>query len=322
MNVLFNAIIPIFLIVLTGFLLAKTKLIKADIAGALMQYVFYGAAPGVVFYAVITNPISKLLYWKFWIAYPASLITMIALTFIIFKYLLRRSHFTSMVAGFLSATGNTVIIGYPILAGFIGHQAAIPMAITVLAFSAVFIPLFIFIYEMKLNVEQGKSVYFSTQLTGALFSTVKNPIVLAAIVALTIMVFHVPIPTVIHQFTFYMGRSIIPVALFAVGLDLSSFKIKGAMTDICLITVLNLVMAPIVAIIIAKVFHLSPSFAVALVIFSAVPTAKTLYMIAGKYQIYNKEVAAVISLTTVFALVTLPFYSYIAHKIWPTAFIK
>jgi malonate transporter and related proteins len=320
MDILFNAIAPIFLIVLFGFLLGKFKLLSANITGALMQYVIYGAGPGIVFYAIISNPISKLLYWRFWVAYPVSLIIVIAITAFLFKFILKRSSFVSMVAGFGAAMANTVIIGYPVLAGFIGHTAAIPMAITVLAFAAIFIPVVIFVFEIKESTDKNESTSINALVKSAILDTLKNPMVIAVIIAVVLTACHIPIPKFISKFSFYLGESIIPVALFSVGLDLSEFKAQGNLLDVSITSFINLVISPLVAIGVALLLHMSPVFAVALVIFSSVPTAKTLYMISGKYQLYNKEVAAIISMTTVFAVITIPFYTYIAKLIWPSVF--
>lgn len=320
MNVLIYAILPIFLIVVFGFFLSKLKIVSSDITKPLMNYVFYGAAPGIVFYAIISNPVSKLLYWRFWLAYPLSLCVIIIITFVIFKLALKRSGFISCLAGFCAAMANTVIIGYPVLSGFIGHAAAIPMAITVLVFAAVFIPVLIFFFEIKVSIDKGDSTEYSSLFKSALMGSIKNPIIIAVILAATLVLSDIPIPNFVSKFSFYLGESIVPVALFSVGVDLGVFKVGGTLADVVVITFINLLIAPLISIAIALLFKMSPIFAVALVIFSTVPTAKTLYMIAGKYQIYNKEVAAVISSTTLFSVFTIPFYAYIAQLIWPSVF--
>ncbi len=318
--ILINAIAPIFLIVLFGWCLGRAKLVSPSISAALMQYVFYAAAPAIVFYAVISNPIDKLLYWQFWLAYPLSLVTIILLTALFFKFILRKSGFVAMVAGFGAAMANTVIIGYPILSGFIGHFAAIPMAITVLVFAVIIIPAVIFVYELKLSSTQSKSNGLVNIIKSAIIGTVKNPMIIGVILGLIISLSHITLPKPLHSFAFIVGESIIPVALFAVGLDLSDFKLECNLADVSIITFINLVIAPLVTIAIALLLHLSPRFAVALVIFSTVPTAKTLYVIAGKYRIYNKQVAAIISLTTVFSIITIPLFVFITKLIWPSVF--
>lgn len=320
MDILINAIAPIFLIVVTGFLLGKFRLVKHEVAGAIMQYVFFAAAPAIVFYAIISNPIDKLLYWKFWLAYPISLLFVVAITALFFKLVLKRDWFIASIAGFAAAFANTVIIGYPVLSGMIGHDAAFPMSITVIIFMLVMLPLMVFLLEFKKSNTENKLTTLQV-IRRALLSTLKNPLVLAVMLGILCSVFSLPVPKFIKSFSGTIGESLTPCALFAVGLDLSKFQVKGKLVDVAWITAINLLLMPAIGILLALSLKLSPTYAVALVIFSAVPTAKTLYAIVSQYDVYVSEVAAVLSTTTVFSVFTIPMFTFIAHLIWPSAFI-
>ena len=320
MDVLINAILPIFLVVLVGFLLGKFKLVSVAISGALMQYVFYSAAPGLVFYAIISNPIDKLLYWRFWIAYPINLLIVLCLTWVVFKVILRRSSFTSLMAGFAAAFANTVIIGYPVLSGFIGHLAALPMSITIIVFMVLMLPFLIFALEVHKNSHGMAKQKISKIIKSSCISLIKNPLIIALILGLICSIEKNKIPHAVIQFTYIIGESITPVALFAVGLELAEFNVNAKLTDIIIITVINLLVMPLVGIGLALLLHLEPIYAVALTIFAAVPTAKTLYVVLSKYEIYTKEAAAILSTTTLFSIITIPLFTYIAQLIWPTVF--
>jgi len=320
MEILFNAIAPIFLLVVAGSGLGRAKLVPTSVAGSLMQYVFYGAAPAVVFYAVVSNPLSKLLYWQFWVAYPLSLLIVLIITALFFKLFLRRGLFVSIILGFAAVVSNTVIIGYPVLSGFVGHFAAIPMAITVVVFALIFIPALIFIYEMHVQAEKNESPNLMHTIKSAVIGTIKNPLVIGVLLGVVFSVGHIPVPKFFNTFVMYLAESIVPCALFAVGLDMVEFSFKSnKLFDVILVSFINLIITPVITIFIAKALDLSPLFAFSLVVFSTVPTAKTLYIIAGKYQIFNKEMAAIISMTTIGSVVTIPLFIYIAKLIWPTA---
>jgi predicted permease len=124
--------------VIAGFALAKFKLVNHSLAPSLIQFVLYAAAPCQVFYAMVSNPLSKLLYWQFWVAYPLSLLIVVVITFFIFKVILRRNLIDSLIAGYCATVLNTAIIGYPALSGFVGHVAAIISTTTV--YSVITIP--------------------------------------------------------------------------------------------------------------------------------------------------------------------------------------
>ena len=72
-EMLVNIVLPIFLIVIAGWLLAYLNLIPEKVASGLMQYVFYAACPAIIFLTISSYEIEKLLVWRFWIAYPLSI---------------------------------------------------------------------------------------------------------------------------------------------------------------------------------------------------------------------------------------------------------
>ncbi len=318
MDILLDAIVPIMLIVFSGWILGYSKLVDIKISGALMQYVFYAAIPAAIFYALSSNPIHQLIYWPYWIAYILYTVIVVTITALFFKFILRRSGFVSLVAGYAASMANTLIIGYPIVYGFFGHFAAFPLAISVILFICFFVPSLIFINE--LNQNSTESSQLSQAISHAIMTTIKNPIIIGTALGIIVSLMNIHLPDFINKFVNYLGESVVPCALFAVGLELADFKKSGNLVDVSIITFFNLILAPLVAIAVALLMHLSAKYAVTLVIFATVPTAKTLYVIASKYQAYNKEIAAVVSLTTVLSMITIIIFTLATKVIWPTAF--
>ena len=55
---------------------------------------------------------------------------------------------------------------------------------------------------------------------------------------------------------------------------------------------------------------LNPLYAIAVVVCAAVPTAKTVYILAGEYKVEEPLVAATVSITTLLSVVTLLGWLY------------
>jgi malonate transporter and related proteins len=58
------------------------------------------------------------------------------------------------------------------------------------------------------------------------------------------------------------------------------------------------------------VLGLNPLYTVAAVVCGAVPTAKTVYILAGEYKVEKPLVAATVSMTTLLSVVTLLGWLY------------
>ena len=71
---------------------------------------------------------------------------------------------------------------------------------------------------------------------------------------------------------------------------------------------IKLVVMPLVVLGLAVALGLSPLYTIAAVICAAVPTAKTVYILAGEYRCEETMVAATVSMTTLFSVVSLPVW--------------
>jgi malonate transporter len=67
---------------------------------------------------------------------------------------------------------------------------------------------------------------------------------------------------------------------------------------------------PLIVLGLSVAFGLSQLYTIAAVICAAVPTAKTVYILAGEYRCEETMVAATVSMTTLFSVVSLPVWLY------------
>jgi malonate transporter len=77
-----------------------------------------------------------------------------------------------------------------------------------------------------------------------------------------------------------------------------------------ILSTVKLVIMPLVVYGLSLSLHLDPLYAIAAVICAAVPTAKTVYILAGEHHCEEMMVASTISLTTLASVVSLPLWLY------------
>jgi predicted permease len=98
-----------------------------------------------------------------------------------------------------------------------------------------------------------------------------------------------------------------------VGVVRFSPDIDARITPIILAPVLaavKLVIMPLIVYGLCVASGLNPLYTIAAVVCAAVPTAKTLYILAGQYQVEEPLVAATVSITTLLSVVTLLGWLY------------
>jgi malonate transporter len=76
------------------------------------------------------------------------------------------------------------------------------------------------------------------------------------------------------------------------------------------LTVVKLIIMPLIVYGLCLASGLNPLYTIAAVICAAVPTAKTVYILAGEYKVEEPLVAATVSITTLVSVVTLMGWLY------------
>ena len=131
------------------------------------------------------------------------------------------------------------------------------------------------------------------------------PMLVATLVGLAVAVFEVPIPGPLHASIDLLGQIAIPLMLFALGVrmtgvDLADWRIG---TVGALVSPLS---GLLVAVPVVKLLSLSEQQAAQLLVFAALPPAVLNFMLAERYGIAPRQVAAIVLLGNMASLAVLP----------------
>lgn len=311
-------IFPVFAIVAFGWILAFYRIIDKRLSKELIKFAYYAAGPALIFTTISNYHISQVLVWSFWSSYIITILLIGILTFCILALILNQGKIYSVYVGFANGAKNSLMMGLPVLYGCIGTRSIIPVAITVIVFNCILTPVIIFFSELtnfKLDVFNKKETF--TRIFGR---SITNPLIVAALLGIIFSICHIHLPMLFGKSLQYLGQTFSPCALFSVGIDLMSVKINKAVKRMALNSFLNLMLCPLIAILVAEVLEISPLYAVSLIVLSSMPTAKSMYIYAKKYSLFEHEIAELISCTTLLSLFTIPVFLYISYRLWPSAF--
>jgi malonate transporter len=107
-----------------------------------------------------------------------------------------------------------------------------------------------------------------------------------------------------------LADALTPCALFAIGLGLSIDGLRANIGRASLLLAVKLVIMPLVVYGLSMSLGLDPLYTIAAVICAAVPTAKTVYILAGEYRCEEMMVASTVSLTTLASIISLVVWLY------------
>lgn len=149
--------------------------------------------------------------------------------------------------------------------------------------------------------------------TNVIPQLIKNPFVIATFLGLSCNIFQIHLPEVLTMNTHRMGMASIPLGLMTVGASLKFTETKKDTALVTYWTFLKLFAFPALAYIGASVVDLPPNQKFNAVVFACMPTATSSYVLANRMGGNGSIVAITISIMTLVAAVSVPFWLWILH---------
>jgi malonate transporter and related proteins len=137
-------------------------------------------------------------------------------------------------------------------------------------------------------------------------TVVKNPLIWACAIGLAVNVTHVPLPKIWHEVAEALGRSSLGIGLLVTGAGLHLEGMFRPSLAASVTVFLKLVLMPVLAIALALWFGISGSSLVIVAACSAVPTSSSAYVLARQMGGDAPLLAQIITLQTIFAALTMP----------------
>jgi predicted permease len=209
--------------------------------------------------------------------------------------------------GMTASMTNTGFVALPILHSIYGQPAVLPAAVATVFVAAVLFPLTVILLESARGAAGGPS-----KPAGILVKQiVLNPMVLSTLVGLAWAIAGLPLPAPLAAYLNILAAALTPCALFAIGLGLSLEGLRANLTASIVLAAVKLVVMPMIVYGLCVASGLNPLYTLAAVICAAVPTAKTVYILAGAYKVEEPLVAATVSVTTLLSVATLLGWLYV-----------
>jgi malonate transporter and related proteins len=300
-----DLVLPVFAVIATGWLAGQHGYISRSLADGLVHFAYNVAMPALLFVTIAQEPARHLLEWRFLLAFGGGSILCFVLVLMAVRIGWGRDLRSGTMFGMSAAMTNTGFVALPILHAIYGQPAVLPAAIATLFVAAVMFPLNVILLEIGTG-RQGPST------SAALLAKqiVLNPMVLSTALGLMWTIAGLPLPAPMVAYLNIFAGALTPCALFAIGLGLSVDGLRSNLAASAVLAAVKLVIMPLVVYGLCVAVGLNPLYTVAAVVCGAVPTAKTVYILAGEYKVEEPLVAATVSMTTLLSVMTLLGWLY------------
>lgn len=152
------------------------------------------------------------------------------------------------------------------------------------------------------------TVSTETRRPAALLRTMaRNPLILACLVGISLALSGMGLPFGTGRFLDLLGQGSLPLGLLCVGAALRPDAMQKDVFALSGITALRLLVMPLLAALLALTFGLEGIEALVLVVFFAVPTAPTAYVLTRQFNGDGTYMAGLVTAQTLTAVLTIPF---------------
>ena len=255
----FNAVVPIFLMMILGFLSKKLKFIGPEFVSQATKFVFRISLPAMVFSKVAAIDLStgievSQVYLMIFCAVGilvAFLISKMTAKLFIKESINQRGYVSgAFMQGAFRC--NYMIIGYPILLNLFGDDIVVNMALVTLAV----IPAFNITSIIALtppnqhtNIKKYRDI---------LLNVIKNPLIIGITLGFISSYFNISYPVYFESFVEMTGNLATPLALVAIGAFFHFDDFKDTLSNVIGAVVLKLLVIPVIITVAAYLLGFSP----------------------------------------------------------------
>jgi malonate transporter len=301
-----DLILPVFAVILTGWIVGATGYLPRALSDALIRFAYNIAMPALLIVTIAQERGHSLINWRFLVAFGGGSLLCFILVFGILSLRGSRSLASRTMYGMAASMTNTGFVALPVLQAIYGQRAVLPAAIATVFVAVVMFPAAVILLELGQRDVRGSR----TPAMITVEHVVLNPMVLSTLIGMLLSVLDLRIPGPVSAYLNILADALTPCALFAIGLGLSIDGLRANIGRASLLSSVKLIIMPLIVYGLSLFLKLDPLYTIAAVICAAVPTAKTVYILAGEYHCEETMVASTVSMTTLASVISLVVWLY------------
>lgn len=302
MQAVVNVVIPVFAIVVTGFLCGRFKLLGPGGSEALNGFVYYAALPALFFGSLAKVELAQIFNWPYLGAYLLGMAVTGIAALVVGRFVFGARGAALAVQNMAALFSNTGYMGIPLAITAFGQSAALPAILATVVNGALIMGLYI----LWIEAERSSGSHLLHVARDAIGGVLRSPLVLSAVAGILCSALQVAVPKPLLTFCDIIGAAAPPAALFAMGLFMVGKSFKGDLVEVGVFSALKLVLHPLATFaILLWLVQLEPQWRDVLLLMAALPTGSLVFVLASQQQVYVRRATGIILGSTLASVVTL-----------------
>jgi malonate transporter len=301
MTAAFDIVLPMFGLMLCGYVAARCGLFSIEATKGLANFVFFFAIPSLLFRGISRGGAAGHDEFAIVFVYFSGCLIVFAGSIAVGRLVFRLSLQEQAVMAFASTFSNTVLLGIPLIYAAFGEQGVLPVTIITSFHSIILLTLATMIVELG----AGTGRHFLHSLPTTFLALLRNPLLLAILAGFIARFLDWRMPIVLDRATALFADAAPPCSLFALGATLTTFRIAGDPAQSAFLIVVKMIVHPLVVWFLAtELFALAPIQIAVATILAALPAGANAFILAERYGVYVERTATAVLVTTALSVVT------------------
>jgi hypothetical protein len=316
-DIIVNDIIPIFVIMILGYVMAKLKKYDADQMQGLNKVVLDIALPCALFVSITEATREELfedgaLTALAFIGVVALFLLSYFLCRKVFKHTIQEAAVCALIAG----SPTIGFLGFAVLDPIFGTgtETGLVIGIVAIVVNAITIPIGYYLLNVGADkdpngkqIATGKVKPGENKNVAAVVNALKQPVVWSPILALVIVLVGIRIPEWVYPSFELIAKANSGLAVLAAGMSLSTVKFSVG-PEIIWNTFYRMILTPLIICIIAILIGIHGDKLAMLTMAVALPPAFSGIIISSRYGIYVREGASSLAISTLTFVATCPLW--------------
>lgn len=300
-----RTILPIFILIGIGLLSRKTGVLQSGDERVLSSYVYYFALPALLLINLAETTFTRETL-QFMLAGVIPVLIVIPFYWII-RVIWRFSKNTLYLLILSTVFGSTAFFGIPfIMFAFPTDQGEHLAILSVVSISPVSITIAITTLELY---KLGKTTIWKG-LNQVLKKLSTNPLILSILSGILIAFIGIEIPAPLSNSLHMLGSTTTIIAIFMLGVFLYGRRYTN-ITKALTLSLLRIIILPIIALLITKMFSLPNIERTILVLMHSVPVAISMIILSERYGFFKNIIASLILISSIGAAVYLNLWLWV-----------
>lgn len=303
-----NISMPVFLLILFGYILKKKGIVNDDYLSITTKIVFFCALPAKIFRDVSSSDFYSLINAKFiFFTMGITILFFILVWGLAVIFIKDRSKIGAFVHGVFRS--NYVYVGLPLTHNILGSDY-IPSTILIITFV---IPIYNILAVILLSYYNSKKGKISVKKL--VIDIFKNPMIIAILIAIPFSILQVKLPFAITKSMDYIGSIATPLALILIGASMKFNSFMDNKKYIFTASILKVIIQPLLFIPVAILLGFNTEEIYTIYVMLAVPTAMNSYIMTKQLGGDGELSAGIIVSSVIFSFFTIPIGVFVLRMI-------